>query len=77
MRKYLSAERILAALRATAQGLTITEMRDVFRPNQNNPGLDEHIHAALTVLEERGLAQQVLEQTGGGSAERWIMTAGK
>ena len=75
LRKYYSAQRILPALRAKPQGLTITEIRDVFALYQNDLGLDEHIHDALTVLEERELAQRVSEQTGEGPAERWIARA--
>lgn len=68
---YPEADRILAALRANGQGLSRTEIRDLFGRNQSEPV----IHAALTALEERGLAQRVSEQTGGRPAERWISGA--
>jgi predicted ArsR family transcriptional regulator len=65
------ADKILAALRANPQGLTRTEIRDLFGRNRSEP----LIHVALTALEERGLAQRVSEQTGGRPTERWIATS--
>lgn len=68
---YPEADRILGALRTDAQGLSRTEIRDLFGRNQSEPV----IHAALTALEERGLAHRVSERTGGRPAERWIARA--
>ncbi len=65
---YPEADRILTALRGNPYGLTRTEIRDLFGRNQN----DSMIQAALTALEERGLAGKVQEQTGGRPAERWL-----
>jgi hypothetical protein len=65
------ADKILAALRADPQGLTRTEIRDLFGRNRSEP----LIQVALTALEERGLAQRVSEQTGGRPTERWIATS--
>jgi hypothetical protein len=62
------ADRILKALRANSQGLTRTEIRDLFGRNQN----ESVIEAALTALEERGLARKVFEQSGGRPIERWV-----
>jgi hypothetical protein len=65
---YPEADRILAALRTEPQGLTRTELRDLFGRNQREPVLE----AALTTLEERGLAHRDALQTGGRPAEHWI-----
>lgn len=66
---YPEADKILAALRAAgAQGLTRTEIRDLFARNQSEVVID----AALTALEERGLARRHKVQTGGRPTERWI-----
>jgi hypothetical protein len=62
------ADRILDAIRANVQGLTRTEIRDLLGRNQNW----SVIQAALTALEERGLARQEVQQTGGRPTERWI-----
>jgi hypothetical protein len=62
------ADRILQALRAAPNGLTRTEIRDIFERNRNA----SEINGALTVLEERGLARRVPEATAGRPIERWI-----
>jgi DNA-binding IclR family transcriptional regulator len=62
------ADRILQALRAAPNGLTRTEIRDLFDRNRNA----SEINGALTVLEERGLARRVPEATAGRPIERWI-----
>jgi len=51
---YPEADRILSALRAEPQGLTRTQIRDLFGRNQSEPVIE----AALTALEERGLARR-------------------
>lgn len=68
---YPEADRILTALRPNSQGLTRTEIRDLFGRNQSEPVTQ----AALTALEERGLARKFTEQTGGRPVERWIAGA--
>lgn len=75
LRKYASATMIMDALLANTQGLTIAEMRDLFGPGRDDSGLGDHIRVALNILKERGFAQKALEQTGEGSAERWIAIA--
>jgi hypothetical protein len=65
---YPEADRILKALRENPQGLTRTDVRDLFGRHQSEPV----IQAALTALEERGLARRDTVQTGGRAAERWI-----
>ena len=65
---YPEADRILTALRGNPCGLTRTEVRDLFGRNQT----ESMIQAALTALEERGLAGKVQEQTGGRPTERWL-----
>ena len=69
---YPEADRILTALRENLQGLTRTDVRDLFGRNQS----EAVIQAALTALEERGLAGRVSEQTRGRPAERWISLGG-
>jgi hypothetical protein len=68
---YPEADRILAALRANTQGLTRTEIRDLFGRNEREPV----IQAGLTALEERGLARRDTLQTGGRPTERWSADA--
>jgi hypothetical protein len=63
------AERILLALRANTRGLTRTEIRDLFGRNQREPVIE----AALTALQERGLARRDTRQTGGRPAEHWTV----
>ena len=65
---YPEADRILTALQADTRGLTRTEIRDLFGRNQREPVIE----AALTALEERGLARRGILQTGGRPTERWI-----
>jgi hypothetical protein len=62
------ADRILRALRAAPDGLTRTQIRDLFERNRSA----SEINVAVTVLEERGLAQRVLEATAGRPTERWV-----
>ena len=65
---YPEADRILNALRASPQGLTRTQIRDLFGRNQSEPAIE----GALTALEERGLARRDAVETGGRPTERWI-----
>jgi hypothetical protein len=66
------ADKILQALRLAPVGLTRTEVRDLFGRNRSALEID----AALTALEERGLARRVPEPTAGRPIERWIATHG-
>jgi hypothetical protein len=68
---YPEADRILAALRAAPRGLTRTQIRDLFGRNQREPVIE----AALTALEERGLARRDTVQTGGRPTEHWSVNA--
>ncbi|MGC1907747.1 MAG: DUF3987 domain-containing protein [Candidatus Acidiferrum sp.] len=65
---YPEADRILAALRTATQGLTRTEIRDLFGRNQR----EAVIQGALTALEEHGLARRDTLQTGGRPTEWWL-----
>jgi hypothetical protein len=64
---YPEADKILAALRANEQGLTRTQVRDLFGRHQS----EAVISAALTTLEERGLAKRIPESTRGRPLELW------
>ena len=62
------ADEILDALRrAGSQGLTRTQIRDLFNRNQNK----ERIEAALRVLEERHLAECKIFRNGDQRTEIW------
>ena len=63
------ADRILRALRDAPDGLTRTEIRDVFGRNEKA----STIQKALRVLEEYGLAgRRTITRTGGRASERWF-----
>ncbi len=64
------ADKILAALREGPNGMTRTEISGLFKRNRNV----DQICSALALLDERGLARSVTENTGGRSAERWRVT---
>jgi len=66
------ADRIRQALRAAPNGLTRTEIRDLFERNRSA----SEINAALIALEERGLARRVSESTLGRPTERWMAANG-
>ncbi len=61
------ADTILAALRATPDGLTRTEINNLFDRNRSA----DRVSGALRLLEEQGLATLHREQTGGRPRERW------
>jgi hypothetical protein len=61
------ADEILSALRKRANGLTRTEIRDLFGRNRYQQDIDR----ALEILLRYGLAYRTTEATGGRSAERW------
>lgn len=62
------ADEILNALRAAPDGMTRTEIRDLFKRNRSG----STIEAALARLEGLGLVQRHVVPTAGRSAERWI-----
>lgn len=70
---YPEADRILAALRASPEGLTRTEIRDLFGRNRS----EAEIQAALNILCENGLAarrQGAGGPSGGRPSEHWRAT---
>ena len=64
------ADEIRRALRLRPEGLTRTEIRDLFQRNRRA----EDIGRALSVLEGHGLARRQDERSGGRPTERWIST---
>ena len=62
------ADRILDALREAENGLTRTDIRDLFKNNQTA----ERIVQALALLAEHGRAEFRKMPTGGKPAERWF-----
>jgi hypothetical protein len=64
------AEQIHAALTASADGLTRTQLRDLFSRNQPAARVD----AALTALAHTGRAQRHRQHTAGRPAEIWAAT---
>jgi len=69
---YPEADRILSELRGSADGLTRTEIRDLFARHRS----EGQIAAALKCLEEHGLAHPVSEPTAGRAIERWVAAGG-
>jgi len=64
------ADQIAEALRATGQeGLTRTEIRDLFKRHKSADRIDR----ALTLLLKTGRARRTLEDTGGRPTERWFL----
>ena len=65
------SDKILRALRAVPDGLTRTEIRDLFGRNEKGPTIEK----ALRVLEEYGFAgRRTITGTGGRASERWFAT---
>ena len=64
------ADEILRALRKTPDGMTRTEIRDLFGRHRGA----REIGRALTTLSEQGLAYCKQEQTDGRPVERWFAT---
>jgi hypothetical protein len=62
------ADEILRALRGAPQGLDRTDIRDHFGRHKSAVQIDR----ALAVLREGGMADAVIEQTGGRPSERWF-----
>ena len=63
------ADEILRSLRAAPDGMTRTEIRDIFGRHRSNA-----IRVALSSLVELGRASFKTEKTDGRSAERWFAT---
>jgi hypothetical protein len=61
------ADEIYQALRASPNGLTRTEIRDLFGRHQHA----DRINRALAALQRARLAHQCREDTGGRPVERW------
>lgn len=62
------ADDILTALKRTPEGLTRTDIRDLFGRNRRAGEIDR----ALGVLFKAGRAKKGTEQTGGRPVERWF-----
>jgi hypothetical protein len=67
------ADRILGAIRHTDEGLSRTEIRDLF--SRHEPG--RRIDLALSSMESLNLIQRTREETGGRPIERWAAIATK
>lgn len=63
-----AADSILDALKRNPNGLTRTDIRDLFKRNLSA----ERIEAALAVLLRSGKANCLTDNTGGRPAERWV-----
>jgi hypothetical protein len=62
------ADTILNALRATTDGLTRTDISNLFGRNREKQGID----LALSTLSRQQLATSVREETGGRPIEKWV-----
>lgn len=62
------ADEILRALQQTANGMTRTDLRDLFNKHRSGG----QISRALATLSEQGLAYSVKQETEGRAAERWF-----
>lgn len=62
------ADTLLKALREAPEGLTRTQISDLFRRHQSA----RRVSQALTLLEALGLAQSARETTDGRPVERWV-----
>src|SRR5215472_9069188 len=67
---YPDADRILSKLRRESQGLTRTDIRNLFQRNRSEALID----TALSYLQQRGLAVSSEERTEGRPVERWLAT---
>ena len=64
------ADAVLRGLRQAPDGLTRTQIRDLFGRHERASAIDQ----ALAMLAERGLAHVTSEQTGGRPRDRWSAT---
>jgi hypothetical protein len=62
------ADTILRQLRLRTEGMTRTEINDLFRGHRRT----QEIERAMRLLTERGYARCEKVETGGRSAERWV-----
>jgi hypothetical protein len=62
------ADAILAAIRENTEGLTRTEMSDLFGKHKSS----DRIGQALTLLQEHGRIAKRMEKTEGRSSEVWF-----
>ena len=62
------ADEILRALKAAPEGMSRTEIRDLFKRNRRS----EEVGRALGLLAEQHLAESRMEETGGRPVERWF-----
>lgn len=62
------ADAILNALRSSAEGLTRTEISNLFARNRDKQGID----LALSALTRQGLASSMREETAGRPVEKWV-----
>jgi hypothetical protein len=62
------ADEILNALRRTDEGLTRTEISNLFARNRDK----QHIDMALSVLARQGLISSVRKETRGRPVEKWV-----
>ena len=68
-----TADEILRALRSAPNGMTRTEIRDLFGRHRSSPEIDR----ALLALSNAGHARSSKEQTGGRPTERWHLATGQ
>ncbi len=66
---YPEADEILQALRTNPQGLTRTQIQQLFQRNKTA----EHIQKALEFLHHNQFAEKIIEETSGRPAERWVV----
>jgi hypothetical protein len=66
------ADEILLALKSTPEGMTRTDIRDLFKGHRNSAQLER----ALGVLLKHNLARQEVQPTGGRPVERWFAVVG-
>ncbi len=66
------ADEILRALRVAPEGMTRTELRELFKRNRRS----DEIGRALAMLEGHGLVRSQREETDGRPAERWFAVPG-
>jgi hypothetical protein len=66
------ADAIQKALRTSPNGMSRTELRDLFHRKKN----EKDIARALFILHEKGLARVERQETAGRPVERWFATTG-
>ena len=64
------ADPLLRTLRQAPEGMTRTQIRDLFGRHERGSAVDR----ALAMLAEQGLAHVLKEETGGRPRERWLAT---